>query len=53
MVILSYSPGDMGEVGSGGSGAPSESLDGFLDISESVVPVHGKRPKFIPWRWPA
>ena len=30
----------MGEVGSGGSGAPSESLDGFLDISESAVPVH-------------
>ena len=39
-VILSHSLGDMGRGGVGGSGALSESLDGFLDISESAVLTH-------------
>ena len=37
MVILGYSPGDMGEVGWGALDALSESLDGFLEICEFVV----------------
>ena len=39
-VILSYSPGEMGEVGWGALDALSESLDGFLEICESAVLVH-------------
>jgi hypothetical protein len=39
-VILGYSPGDMGEVGWGTLDAPSESLDGFLEIRESAVLDH-------------